>query len=231
MPSTKRGLWESVYYAIVQSKTLTVSTCAYLPGERIHIDKILGAFLEAAGMMELRNNLAYCIHELAGNAKKANMKRLYFQEKTLDILDPVDYARGMEGFKSETTEQIAYYLKKLKENGLYVKFQFRKLKRGVRISIRNNSQLTPSEQRRIGEKLAIASRYSCLAEAYSTTEDSAEGAGLGIVMMLFMLKNLGFSQSSFSIRVSAGETIATLSLEVPAAAASEIEEPAHTASA
>jgi len=83
MATGQRGLWESVYYAILHSKTLTVTTSTYLPAERIHIHKILGAFLEAAGMAELKNHLAYCVHELAGNAKKANMKRLYFREKNL----------------------------------------------------------------------------------------------------------------------------------------------------
>jgi len=229
MAARKRGLWESVYYAIVQSKTLTVSTFTYLPRERVHIDKILGAFLEAAEMNDLRNNLAYCIHELAGNAKKANMKRLYFLEKKLDILNPTDYARGMETFKAETTDRIAHFLTRLRESGLYVKFQFRKLRRGVRIVIRNNSLLTPAEQQRIEQKLAIARNYTCLADAYSTTEDGAEGAGLGIVMMLFMLKNLGFSEDSFSIRVSGGETLATLSLIAPASAGTEAVE--HTASA
>lgn len=139
MTARKRGLWESVYYAIVHSRTLTLTTSLYLPGERAHIDRILGAFLEAAGMEQLRNNLAYCVHELAGNAKKANMKRLYFKEKNLDILSKDDYARGMERFKTETIEQISHYLAGLKENGLYVKFQFRKLKKGVRVSVRNNS--------------------------------------------------------------------------------------------
>lgn len=216
MATRKRGLWESVYYAIVQSKTLTLSTFAYLPAERVHIDRILNAFLVAAGMTGLRNNLAYCVHELAGNAKKANVKRLYFREKKLDITNPDDYRRGMERFKVETTDQAARFLAALRENGLYVKFQFRKLRAGVRICIRNNSLLTPAELKRVEEKICVARRYRCLAEAYPSTEDGCEGAGLGIVMMLFMLKNLGFPQDAFSIRVSGGETIATLVLAGPA---------------
>ncbi|HVO40711.1 MAG TPA: hypothetical protein VMV03_16890 [Spirochaetia bacterium] len=212
MATRKKGLWESVYYAIVQSKTLTVHTFTYLPEERVHIDRILNAFLTAAGMTRLRNNLAYCVHELAGNAKKANIKRLYFREKELDILDAADYQKGMETFKTETTEQFPRFLSLLRENGLYVKFQFRKLRKGVRVTIRNNSLLAPAELQRIQDKVAVARRYRCLADAYSTTEDGSEGAGLGIVMMLFMLRNLGFSHDAFSIRISGSETVATLVL-------------------
>ncbi len=217
MATTKRGLWESVYYAIVNSRTLTVKTVTYLPHERAHIDTILGAFLDAAGMRPLKNKLSYCIHELAGNAKIANTKRLFFREKNLHIGSEKDYAAGMGEFKSEMLERVDYYLEKLRAENLYVKFQFRKIKNGVRISVRNNTELTPEEESRIKEKLAIAERYSCLADAYSTTEDGAEGAGLGIVMMLFMLKNLGFGTDAFSVRTAQGETIATLTLLTPPA--------------
>ncbi len=229
MTARKRGLWESVYYAIVHSRTLTLTTSLYLPGERAHIDRILGAFLEAAGMEQLRNNLAYCVHELAGNAKKANMKRLYFKEKDLDILSKDDYARGMERFKTETIEQISHYLAGLKENGLYVKFQFRKLKKGVRVSVRNNSTPAPAEIRRIEEKIGIVRQYTCLADAYSRTQDGLEGAGLGIVMMLFMLKNLGFGPEAFSFRAADNETVATLTLAARTAAETEEEERIATA--
>lgn len=112
-------------------------------------------------------------------------------------------------------ERVDHYLDRLRAENLYVKFQFRKIKNGVRISVRNNTELTAVEQSRIKEKLAIAERYSCLADAYSTTEDGAEGAGLGIVMMLFMLKNLGFGTDAFNVRTAQGETIATLTLITP----------------
>jgi hypothetical protein len=192
-----------------------VKTVTYLPHERAHIDTILGAFLDAAGMRPLKNKLSYCIHELAGNAKKANTKRLFFREKSLEIDSEKDYAAGIGEFKREMVERVDFYLERLRTENLYVKFQFRKIKNGVRISVRNNTELTPVEEARIKDKQAIAERYSCLADAYSSTEDGAEGAGLGIVMMLFMLKNLGFGSDAFSVRTSQGETIATLTLIAP----------------
>ncbi|MGA2641544.1 MAG: hypothetical protein ABSG21_11665, partial [Spirochaetia bacterium] len=139
MATTTRGLWESVYYAIVNSRTLTVKTVTYLPHERAHIDTILGAFLDAAGMRPLKNKLSYCIHELAGNAKKANTKRLFFREKNLDISNEADYAAGMAEFKRELIDRVDYYQERLRAEDLYVKFQFRKIRDGVRISVRNNT--------------------------------------------------------------------------------------------
>ncbi|MGA2480313.1 MAG: hypothetical protein ABSG63_16310 [Spirochaetia bacterium] len=215
MTTKEKGLWERVREAIENSKTLTLKTITYLPRERAYIDRILGAFLEVAGMTSLKNNLSYCIHELAGNAKKANTKRLYFQEKGLDINSPDDYATGMRGFKQETVDRIDQYLERLKEAGLYVKFQFRKIRNGVRITVRNNALLTAVEERRIREKIAIAARYTCFAEAYTNTEDGTEGAGLGLVMMIFMLKSLGFGPDALNIRVTGSETAAVLTLINP----------------
>jgi hypothetical protein len=211
----ERGMWDRVHEAIAQSKTLTVKTITYLPHERAYVDKILGAFLDVAGMTSLKNNLSYCIHELAGNAKKANTKRLYFQEKKLDINSAPDYDAGMRGFKQDTTDRIDEYLEKLKEAGLYVKFQFRKIRNGVRVSVRNNAELTPAEERRIREKIAIAGRYACFAEAFTNTADVTEGAGLGLVMMIFMLKSLGFGPDAFAFHVAGGETVAVLTLINP----------------
>ena len=198
-----------------------MTTYAYHPSERIHIDRILEAYLDAVGMKSLRTKLAYCLHELGANAKKANTKRLYFLEKNLDISDPLQYAEGMRDFKLETVARIDHYLSKLKEAGLYVKFQFRKLPGGVRIAIRNNTELTATERSRIEEKLSIARGFNCLSDAYAKTEDGTEGAGLGIVMMIIMLKNLGFGSDVFDMTSESGQTCATLTLLKSKRAATE----------
>ena len=213
----KRDLWDSVRDAITSSQTLTVKTVTYLARERVHIDRILGAFLDAAGMRPLKNKLSYCVHELAGNAKKANTKRLFFQERNLDIRDAADYAAGMAEFKREMVGRMEHYDEKLRSENLSVKFQFQKIRNGVRITVRNSTEMTFAEQNRIAEKQAIADRFTCLADAYSATEDGSEGAGLGIVMMLFMLKNLGIGTDAFRIEAAHGETIATLTLIAPSA--------------
>ena len=112
-------------------------------------------------------------------------------------------------------DRIDEYLEKLKKAGLYVKFQFRKIRNGVRITVRNNALLTPAEERRIGEKIAIAARFNCFAEAYTNTEDGTEGAGLGLVMMIFMLKSLGFGPDALRVHVTGTETAAVLTLINP----------------
>jgi len=210
--TNRSPFWERVLRAIETSTPLTVRTFKYLPDERRHIDRILAAFLKAADLSPIADDLSYCVHELAANAKKANTKRLYFADRKLNVFDDLDYEVGMQGFKRDVVENIDHYHALLRERGLYVKFQFRMIPKGVAISIRNNATLTTAEKSRIDRKISTAGRFNSLAEAYPQTEDNTEGAGLGIMMMMFMLRNLGVSQDSFDIQTEGNETRASLTI-------------------
>lgn len=205
---------KKIDFAIKNYKTLTLSTFTYLPHERNYIDHVLCRYLQEVGLDSIKDKLCYCIHEIAGNAKKANTKRVYFDELGLDINNPEDYFRGMKNFKDDTTENIGHYLKKQREAGLYIRFYFKREPSNLRIIIRNNVALLPEESLRIQQKLKIARTYNNLAEAYTESEDYSEGAGLGIVMLLLMLKNLGFSKNSLEIFMEEDCTNTVLTLDL-----------------
>jgi hypothetical protein len=201
-----------VEQAVRDRRMLTMTTNTYFAEERVHIDAILDHFLAAAGRPELEDKLAYCIHELANNAKKANTKRVYFLEKNLDLEDESQYWIGMRHFRRETVENIDYYQERLKQRGLHIKVQF-KLDNGVlTIAIRNNVRLTRIERNKIEEKIARSRTYATLADAYASIEDTSEGAGLGIVMMIIMLRNLGMSERIIRFFSHDSETVVLLTI-------------------
>lgn len=200
-------------YAIGEEKMLTIRTHSYLSRERDYIDEVLKNYLSDVNLIRLLNQVSYCVHELAGNAYKANTKRVYFQEKGLIINDPSDYIKGMRTFKSETVEKVLFFNTLQKEASLYVRFDFKKVEDYLIIRVRNNISLTPEEQDRINHKMEVARSYNSLVEAYSTVEDSSEGAGLGIVMMVIMLKSLGFGEDCLHIYTHEGETVGELVLD------------------
>jgi hypothetical protein len=204
----------SVEVAIERSKVLTITSYGYLAEERAYIDKVLNRYLGEVGMHRLMGNLGYCIHELAGNAHKANLKRIYFQEKGLDIHDPQDYELGMQWFKDDVLDRPEHFSARQRENGLYVKFHFHVQGDVLKIVIRNNVKLVPVEKKKIRAKFKLAKRAYNLADAYGAAEDYSEGAGLGIVMLNIMLRNMGFRDRSFRVYVKDGETISFLSLDV-----------------
>lgn len=200
-------------YAIERNKVLTITSYSYLGDEREYIDRVLKRYLARVGMHNLMNNISYCVHEAAGNAHKANLKRLYFRLNGLDINDPEDYRRGMKLFKRDALQNPEKYSIRQKKFGYYIKIHFQIDGSFLRTVIRNNVPLTVQEKERITRKFEIAKHASNLADVYAVCEDYAEGSGLGIVMTHIILKNLGFDGNVFKIYTRDEETIAFLSLD------------------
>jgi putative nucleotidyltransferase with HDIG domain len=184
-----------------------------LPHEtEIYLDKVLESFLLELGQEKLKEPLSYCLRELAVNAKKANTKRVYFLEKGLDLNSDKDYDAGMKNFKQETFDNIQYYLQKQKELGMYIKVIFQTKGQTLSILVRNNVEITRKEQIRVFDRLARSRAFSSLEEAFSTVLDSSEGAGLGIVILVLMMKKIGLSEDAFAIDSQDGETVASITI-------------------
>lgn len=201
-----------VEYAIHESKTLTIKTVSYLSRERNYIDKILKQYLHEIEKPYMVNQVAYCLHELAGNANRANAKRVYFEEKGLDISQPEEYRMGLDTFRAETFTQIEKFQIKQKKAGLYIKIDFNLQGERLRIRVRNNSLMTDEEKIRINKKFETMKKYTSITDAYQVIEDASEGAGLGLVMIIQLLYSLGFGSDALSIDTDEKETIATLFL-------------------
>lgn len=201
-----------VSYAIDNSKRLTLTIYKYLADERKYIDDIVELYLKETDLEHLTNQLTYCIHELAGNACRANTKRSYFAHKNLNINDKSNYEEGMKSFREEAFSDIGKFHEKIKDHGLYIKFQIKKNEESIDLSILNNVELTADEEKRIQNKFEAVKDFDNIAEAYSVLEDSSEGAGLGIAMMVMMLKGMGLNAETLKIFRASNETHAVLKL-------------------
>ncbi|MGA2763443.1 MAG: HDOD domain-containing protein [Spirochaetia bacterium] len=203
---------EQIKRAAHDAVPLTFKTYTLPHETEIYLDKVLESFLTELGQEKLKEPLSYCLRELAVNAKKANTKRVYFQEKKLDLNKEQDYELGMKTFKQETFDNLQHYLQKQKEAGLYIKVVFQTREKILNIMVRNNSEITKKEQIRVFDRLARSRAFSSLEEAFATVLDSSEGAGLGIVILVLMMKKIGLSEDCFSIDSENGETVATIAV-------------------
>jgi putative nucleotidyltransferase with HDIG domain len=203
--------------AIKSALPLTVTTYT-LPKEiEIYLEQVIEVFLKHTNQLKLKDYIVYCVQELVVNAKKANTKRVYFQERGLDINNPDDYKTGMERFKEDTLSQIDHYLQLQKKNGLYIKIILQIKRNTINIEIRNNVKATRMEQIRIQDKLARSRQYDSLEDALNQVLDDAEGAGLGLVILVLMLKKIGLADEDFSIKTKEKETIASISIPLDVA--------------
>ena len=205
---------QHVETAIENERVLTVTSYGHLSRERECINEILRYYLRQVDLSPLFANISYCIHELAVNAHKANLKRMYFKQLGLNIRDPEDYKRGMNNFKEDVLNDIEEKSYQLRDAGYYVKYHFQLQGEQLKIVVRNNSKLVYQERERIRTKMKLAEGARTLVDVYAVAEDYSEGAGLGLVMLSIMLRNMGFTDSKFNIHTRGRETIAFIALNI-----------------
>jgi len=212
MPNSK--VIDKIKQSIRMSVPLTVTTYKLPRSMEMQIDEMLSAYLEELGQSQLHDHLAYCLKELAVNAKKANTKRVYFGEKNLNINDRKDYEEGMRNFKKETLENSEYWLEKQKESGLFIKFLFHPMGKIFKISIKNNVEITRKEQMRVYDRIARSRAFESLEETFAEVLDDAEGAGLGIVILVLMLRKMGLDEEAYDIEGENGSTTASITVPI-----------------
>ena len=201
-----------VRMAIQAGIPLTITTYT-LPHEmECYMADVLKVFLTEVRQDHMVESLSYCLKELVNNAKKANTKRVYFKEKGLDIKNKSDYKKGMEQFKEETLSNINHYLEMQKEEGLYIRVIMQTRNNRVKVEIRNNAELTPFEYKRIHDKITRAQQYKSVEEGLAQLLDNSEGAGLGLVIMILVLKKIGLTEENYQVLCEGGETITRLIL-------------------
>jgi hypothetical protein len=204
---------EKVVKAIRMEVPLVMTTYTLPRKVEKYIEKVVTLFLEYIRQSSLADSIIYCVQELVVNAKKANTKRVYFLEKGLDLSSPQDYSAGMETFREETLNNIQHYLELQRERGLYIKLVLQLKDNIITIEVRNNSIITQEELERIHRRLVKASTYNDLEEALSNISnimDDSEGAGLGLIILVLMMKKIGLSEKSFNILRTDAETVARI---------------------
>lgn len=197
----------------IQAGIPLIITSYTLPHEmEEYMSSVLTCFIEELGQGQMRDCLTYCLRELVNNAKKANTKRVYFEDKELNINDKNDYDLGMKTFKTDTLNNIKYYLKQQQKKGLYIKVLFQTRNNKIKIEVKNKAELTVFEYKRIHDKIARGLKYESVEEGISEVLDNTEGAGLGIVIMVLILRRVGLTDENFQVLSENGETITRMIL-------------------
>ncbi len=176
--------------------------------------RIIHRYLERYDILYLRDSIVTVMKELINNAVKANLKRLFFKTRELDINSEEDYRLGMEAFKEVVfgEEKEEDYFAKLEASKLVVRVSFYVSEAHIHISVINNMPILDSELTKIRGRVEKAYRYGDISEAFNDVLDDSEGAGLGLIMALMLFKNCGLNQESFKIYRKNNLTISTISI-------------------
>ena len=174
----------------------------------------LSTILETYGKSALVNTVYNVLFESILNGLKANAKKLFFLENSLNIDDPDDYSKGILLFKKDINKSnLRQSGERNRERNIFVRVKFAYDDNGLEIEVLNNTELLPAEETRIREKLALGEKYDDLMSYYMDNSDSTEGEGLGLVLSLILLKAENLDPSLFRIGTKNGRTFARI--EIP----------------
>ncbi|MCR4939669.1 MAG: HDOD domain-containing protein [Treponemataceae bacterium] len=210
--------------AVQSGIPLSIMTYTFPHEAEIYVSEVITAFFHEINQENMTEYIIYSMNELITNAKKANTKRIYFKEKNLDINNQDEYELGMKTFKADTMSNIKYYLNKQKTEGYFVKLILQLKNDTVWIEIHNNSRLSFFEYKRIHDKMARAEQYESVDEAFNQIIDDTEGAGLGLIIMILMLKKLGISSDHYQVYSDNKETVSKIIIPLTANNLSSLNE-------
>jgi len=198
--------------AVQNSVPLIFRLPGLLPESFPLLDAILQVYLGELGQEKIQEPLSYCLKELIQNAQKANAKRVYFEERGLQISRKDDYEKGMQDFHRDLSERLPHYLQLLKDRGMTIEVSFHATGGKLVVSVRNDVAITPMELSRIQERIIKTRTFHSFFEVLESSVDRTEGAGLGIMMLIQFLKRIGLDEKAFAIRAEPGRTVASVSI-------------------
>ena len=179
----------------------------------VTLNSLIARTLSGIDRIFILDSLITILRELIVNAVKANCKRLYFQKENLDINIPGDYETGMEKFMFRVMKNLDHFQGDLENSGYTITITICSSGDGISLSVINNINLLPIELDRINVRRKKAIEYDNFSEAYAEFYDPSEGAGLGIILIVFLLRNAGIDADSF--RISQGRGSVQTSIYIP----------------
>lgn len=185
-----------------------VRTVGMQPG----IKKILEEILRRYGCRDLLNPVFTCVMELLNNALKANYKSIYFENYKPKNRAALDYPTALQLFKLEVSRKEHILQKMALEKHMAADVIFSLQDSSLHLSVINPFKMTDAEHRNVLEKFETAQHCPSLTEYFLRNEHDPfrEGAGLGLVLVVMILKSLGLESSNITVRPENNATIATM---------------------
>lgn len=203
---------EYIQSLIKKDLPISITTYQLTPEVKQYLRKVISLFLRETKQEALEEYISFCLAELIDNSQKANAKRIYFNEHNLDIFNPQDYSLGMKNFRKDFMSNQLYYQSLQEEKGLSITMTLGIRGDFIYLEIKNNSQLTVFEYKRIHDKI-IRTIESKNPSQLLTQVDESEGAGLGFISITCMLRKFNLSEES--IEIASRDSNTTIKIQLP----------------
>jgi hypothetical protein len=161
-----------------------------------------------------------CLKELLMNAVKANFKNIFFEgySPKNNPEEVINYDMALKLFKLEIGRENARHLERLaREADLKAEVVLQAKDDMLNINVCNPVAMTELEIANVHRKLEAARKYDDISEYFIDAEAAGnntmdEGAGLGLIIISMMLRNLGVDEEDFNITSENQMTMASLKI-------------------
>lgn len=176
------------------------------------LSRRLDMHLVALDLVFVRDSVFAAMREVITNAVRANAKAFYLKSQniTADLED--EYRTAMKSFKAFFVDRLHVLGDQLLREGLVVTVTLCHDDKGLTLTMENNRPLYPQEKYRIDRRLEEGRNYRDLAEAFKVRGDDTEGAGIGLIMTLMMLKADGISAEHLTLNSNGSSTMFSLQI-------------------
>ncbi|MEM7184287.1 MAG: hypothetical protein AAF518_25540, partial [Spirochaetota bacterium] len=137
-----RAFQEKVKKLIHEEKPLVMSTYILNPNEESKLNFILDELLEKFRLLNCKELFYTACRELIVNSAKAAVKRVFFEERNLDIHNEAIYQDVMPDFKKIiNSNQMGNYREKVFSKGLKIEIHFTYTNGTICLQVINNFPL------------------------------------------------------------------------------------------
>lgn len=210
MPGEKQTIHNALHDAIRKQNEIVIVTYSLLEDTEEKIKFILAKILEKYQKEEIFTAVFSSIKELIANSTKANAKKILIDEGKID--NPDDVMEVVEKLRTILNEEaLLEYGIKAKGKRLSTRIHFHVENNQLIVRVINNIPLHPKDLERIHERIEKSSQYDSIAEFYLENPDpAAEGMGLGLSMVVVLLKSVNIDYRNFSMTSDEKKTYATI---------------------
>ena len=198
-PTTSQDILHEILSAINKNQEVVFVSYSILDETEKHIQYALSKILEKHSKADLYTPLYSCIKELIANAVKANAKYILIEEG--EIKNPDDITEVVTKVRNILNEEsLLIYGIKAKQYRLSTRIYLKPQPTRLTIEIINNLPVTQKELERMRERIERSSHYDSIADFYLENPDpAAEGMGLGLSMVVVLLKSVGIPYTNFTL--------------------------------
>jgi hypothetical protein len=191
------------------------------------IRKSLLEILTPRHLEELNAPIYTCVKELMLNAVKANFKKIYFENyvPVSNSQNVVAYETAFQLFQLVMSRENAKHFGDIaREDDIKAEIEIWTVENLLHVMVTNPVKMTETDLKKVNQKLRDADKCRDLADYFMKHiyDPYREGAGLGLILIMMMLKSLQAPRDSLVILSENNITTAYLKIplvaEVPSCA-------------